>query len=325
MLRWAGFYQALQQEPSQPHPIPDFHTGAMPMHCFLPVLLSLSLLVTTTNGDEHIYIDDCPGNASYTPGSAFQANLDALLSTLPGAAAASSGFAKNATGAAPDQAYGLAQCRGDVNASACRSCLDASVRDVTRGLCRGQKSAMVIYDACQLRYSNASFFGVSDNKSFTVFQCSAQNATQPEQLMRFVAQVGDLLVNLTGKAAYRSPRMFAAAAVQVTPSVKLYGMVQCTRDLAADDCNRCLSSVVPFMPFDCEGKQSVRMFRRSCSARLEVFPFYNAQVVEAAMSPAPAPEGGPVNCGGRHANRSEAMIKVARCMFSLLLAMVLAI
>ncbi|TVU01630.1 hypothetical protein EJB05_52903, partial [Eragrostis curvula] len=173
------------------------------------VLLGLSLLVTTTNGVGygHIYIYDCLGNASYTPGSAFQANRDALLSSLSGAAAASSGFAKNTTGAAPDQAYGLAQCRGDVNASDCRACLDAAVRDVARK-CPGQRSAMVIYEACQLRYSDESFFAVF-NKTFSFYSCDATWGT----LHHFNEPLYHMIVNLTEKAAYGSPRMFAVGAV----------------------------------------------------------------------------------------------------------------
>ncbi|CAN6346353.1 unnamed protein product, partial [Urochloa humidicola] len=54
-------------------------------------------------------------------GSVFEANLDALLSSLhTAAAAASSGFAENATTVTkpPDQAFGLAQCRAEASAPA---------------------------------------------------------------------------------------------------------------------------------------------------------------------------------------------------------------
>ncbi|GJN14794.1 hypothetical protein PR202_gb01655 [Eleusine coracana subsp. coracana] len=294
------------------------------MRSLLPILLvvPLSLLVTTRSGrdePEPIYMD-CPTNTSYTPGSsAFQANLDALLSSLPASAVASSGFATNViTGATPDeQAFGLAQCRADVNASTCRSCLDASVRDVATN-CPGQKSAMFIYDACLLRYSNTSFFGVfdfRDDKSFLVYRCITrrQNATQSPQLEWW--PLSSLLINLTAKAAYRSARRFAAGSVQATPSVTFYGMEQCTRDLADNDCNLCLSRFLPFMPYDCDRTQGVRMFHRSCSVRVEAYPFYSAQAVEAAMAPVvPAPPGGEPPVGSasrRQGNHFEAMGKVA--------------
>ena len=102
-------------------------------------LLPLLLLVAAANAGDPGYTD-CPSDTNYTRGGVFQANLDALLHSLPRAAGAASGFATNTTGAAaaaPDWAYGLAQCRADVNASDCLACLDASVRDVA-SVCPGQ-------------------------------------------------------------------------------------------------------------------------------------------------------------------------------------------
>jgi len=258
----------------------------------LPILfLSSSLLLATTNAADPWYTD-CPSNTNYTRGSAFQANLDALLSSLPGAAAASSGFADNVTGAAPDQAYGLAQCRGDVNASACLACLDGSARHMA-ATCPGQKGAMLIYDECLLRHSNESFFGAADT-SARLWAWNAQNATQPEE---FRSRLGALMGNLTARAAFASPRMFAAGETALTPFVNIFGMVQCTRDLADDDCNRCLASAVAFIPNCCDGKQGGRVIYRTCSIRFEVYPFYNVQAAQEAMSPAaaPVPGGGLIN------------------------------
>jgi hypothetical protein len=259
------------------------------MHSLLPILLCSFLLASVANADNPFYTG-CPNNTNYTRGSAFQANLNALLASLPSAAAASAGFATNTTGTAPDQAYGLAQCRADVNASDCGACLDGSTRDMAR-VCPGQKSAMLIYDACQLRHSNASFFGAVD-ASVVVWQPNAQNATQQEQ---FTTRLGALMGSVTEKAAYASPRRFAVGSAAVTPFVNVYGMAQCTRDLAGDDCNRCLVGAVSFIPTCCDGRQGARIVYPSCSIRFEVYPFYDAQAADAAMSPAPAPGAGSVN------------------------------
>ncbi|TVU19988.1 hypothetical protein EJB05_36174, partial [Eragrostis curvula] len=114
------------------------------MGSLLILLCSLILIAPANAGEILIY---CPSDTNYTRGSAFQVNLDVLFSSIPGAAAASSGFAENVTGAAPDQVYGLAQCRADVNASDCRACLEATARGVATR-CPGQKSAMLIYESC---------------------------------------------------------------------------------------------------------------------------------------------------------------------------------
>jgi hypothetical protein len=275
-------------------PLPSPGLGAMWSLLPLLLFLSSSLLAATTVAYD-LWYTECASNTNYTRGGAFQANLDALLSSLPAAAAASSGFADNFTGAAPDQAYGLAQCRGDVNASTCLACLDGAARHMA-ATCPGQKDAMLIYDECLLRHSNASFLGAAD-ASVRFCAWNPQNATQPEE---FRTRLGALMGNLTARAAFASPRMFAAGKAAVSPFANVYGMAQCTRDLADDDCNRCLDGVVAFIPNCCDGKQGGRVIARSCSIRFEVYSFYDALGAQEAMSPAaaPVPGGGPTNGSG---------------------------
>ncbi|KAF8719397.1 hypothetical protein HU200_024107 [Digitaria exilis] len=229
----------------------------------------------------------CPDDINYTPGSAFQANLDVLLSSLPNAAAASpAGFATNAIGSSPDQAYGLAQCRGDISASDCRACLNDSAHRVANE-CPGKRSSVLIYEGCFLRYSSSNFSGEVD-MSGPVALVNTQNATQAEL---FMAQLGSLMHNLTTKAAYGSPRMFAVGSAAVTPFASIYGMAQCTRDLGDDDCSSCLLNAVTTIPNCCSGKIGGQVIYPSCSIRFEIQRFYNLQAAEAAMSPAPAPGG----------------------------------
>ncbi|KAF8719401.1 hypothetical protein HU200_024112 [Digitaria exilis] len=296
------------------------------MHGLLPLVLicssSLVLLAATTNADDILryYItSDCPDDMNYTRGGAFQANLDALLSSLP-AAASSTGFAVNVTGAAPDQAFGLAQCRGDVSAADCRSCLNYSATEMASA-CPGQKSAVLIYEGCLLRYSNASFFGVADTRSES-YVCSSWAARAD-----FSSPLGTLMSDLAEKA-YGSPRMFAVGAVNHTAYEKMYGMARCTRDLDRDDCHSCLAKAVRMIPDTCPGKSGGRIFYWSCSIRYEVGPFYNIQAAEAAMSPAPAPapgSGGPLinkGAGSSHMVRNTALLVSIPVAITLLLLLV---
>uniref|UniRef100_A0ACD5X5D5 Uncharacterized protein n=1 Tax=Avena sativa TaxID=4498 RepID=A0ACD5X5D5_AVESA len=190
----------------------------------------------------------------------------------------------NTTGAAPDRAYGLAQCRADVTASDCLTCLNTTVQDMA-SLCPGQKNAMIYYEECLLRHANASFFGVADTSSVK-YWWNPQNATQPE---RFMSLLGPLMGNLTERAAYASPRLFAADTADVSSFDRIYGMAQCTRDLDNDDCNSCLVIAVSRIPTCCDGKQGGRVIFPTCFIRFEVYPFFNSQAAEAAMSPAPPP------------------------------------
>ncbi|KAF8715930.1 hypothetical protein HU200_026894 [Digitaria exilis] len=293
--------------------------GAMHRLLLLPTLLlcSLLLLVPTTTADA----TSCPSNANYTRGSAFQANLDALLSSLPAAAAASSsGFAENTTGAtAPNQVYGLGQCRADVNASVCRTCLDALVQGMTgAAMCSFHDS-----DECLLRYSNASFFGELDATLLYVMW-SPYNSTDPEE---FTARLNALMANLTTKAAYGSPTMFAVGSVAAPapPAVNIYGMAQCTRDLDGDDCSQCLINAVNYIPNCCSRKQGGRVIARSCSIRFEVYRFYNAQAAEAAMSPASAPAGagGGSSNGSKHTARTALLVSIPVAVTLLLVVLLL--
>ncbi|OEL30083.1 Cysteine-rich receptor-like protein kinase 25 [Dichanthelium oligosanthes] len=329
MLRSEG---SILQCSRQPPFTPSRDREPPAMSSLLPVLLLCSFLLVATTCADYPYLTNCPSNTNYTRGSPFQANLDALLSSLPAVAAASSGFAENVTGSAPDKAYGLAQCRADLNALDCRACLDGSARDMA-AKCPGQKSAMFIYDGCLLRHSNASFFGVADT---SVGRCTwkMQDATQPEE---FRTRLGALMSNLTARAAYASPRMFAAGETGLTPFMNIFGMAQCTRDLAADDCNSCLARAVAGIPSCCDGQQGGRVIFRTCSIRFEVYPFYNAQAAEAAMSPAqaPAPGGGSVNgsdhnsgpagsSGSNHTVTTALLLSISVAVALLVLALVAA-
>uniref|UniRef100_A0A453SMW7 Gnk2-homologous domain-containing protein n=1 Tax=Aegilops tauschii subsp. strangulata TaxID=200361 RepID=A0A453SMW7_AEGTS len=98
--------------------------GLRVMRSLSPLYSLLLLLTGAAMAAADPWSTDCPSDTNYTRGGVFQANLDAFLSFLPAAASDASGLAENTTGTAPDEAYGLAHCRADVNASECRSCLD---------------------------------------------------------------------------------------------------------------------------------------------------------------------------------------------------------
>ncbi|KAM3390920.1 hypothetical protein ACQJBY_012504 [Aegilops geniculata] len=266
-----------------------------PPRALLPLLLLL--LVAAAHAGDPSY-SECPRNVNYTRGRGgvlqFQANLDSLLSSLPAAAAgATSGFATNATGAAPDRAYGLAQCRADVTASDCLACLNASARDMA-GKCPGRRNSMLVHDTCLLRHASASFFGAADT-SRVKYRWDPQNATQPERL---ASLLGPLMRSLTERAAYASPRMFAVGTVDVTSSGRIYGMAQCTRDLGKDDCYSCLVTAVSRIPTCCAGKRGGQVIFRTCSIRFEVYPFFSTSS-EAAMLGTPPPPPPPPQPAGQ--------------------------
>ena len=95
----------------------------------------------------------------YTTNNTYEASLELLDATLPRKAASSRAlFATATTGSVPDVVHGLAQCRGDVDAS---TFLTGALEDA-RQLCIYGKDAAVYYNRCVLRYSNQDFILDSD-------------------------------------------------------------------------------------------------------------------------------------------------------------------
>lgn len=56
-------------------------------------------------------------------------------------------------------------------------------------------------------------------------------------------------------------------------SKKLYGMVQCTRDLSCNNCFKCLDSIIAELPSCCiNGKVGGKVGAESCNIRYEMYP-----------------------------------------------------
>jgi hypothetical protein len=134
--------------------------GAPPLpllaHRYATVAVTLAFLLLPPPSAVAALPPDCDGN-SYAANSAFQANLNLLAAALPvNASASPAGFATAAVGTVPDQANGLALCRGDTNASTCAACVAAAFRDAQQA-CPLNKGAKVYRDACFLRFAARRF------------------------------------------------------------------------------------------------------------------------------------------------------------------------
>ncbi|CAA6668742.1 unnamed protein product [Spirodela intermedia] len=197
----------------------------------------------------------CNRERNYTDNSTYQANLASLISSLSSSAPAT-GFANGTAGEVPDRVYGLAICRGDVDANKCRDCLSRVIQDAAAG-CPRNKGATIFYQLCHLRYSDQYFFGSSTGMELSTI----------------------VLKNV-------SDRRFAAASVDFTNFEKIYAYVQCTKDLAPDSCNDCLRNEISAIPQCCNASNGARVFGGSCDIRYGVDPFYNAA---AAADPPPPP------------------------------------
>ena len=228
----------------------------------------------------------CNRERNFTANSIFQTNLNSLIASLA-ASSPDTGFASTTIGEFPDRIFGLAICRGDLNADGCRSCLANSTRDAA-AQCPGNRAAIIFYELCQFRYSDKNFFGSPTGPEFYMW-----NHNNVSDVSTFNRLLGSLLNNLTVRAASWK-RMFAAGSVDFNDFQKVYALVQCTRDLSPETCNACLRDLIANIPLCCAGKQGGRVIGGSCYVRYEMFPFYNAL---AAVDPPPsaAPASSPNN------------------------------
>ncbi|CAA0835943.1 Cysteine-rich receptor-like protein kinase 29 [Striga hermonthica] len=273
----------------------------------------------------------CYNNGNYTVNSTYAANLNAVLSSIPGNIDVASGFYNASAGRAPDRAYATALCRGDAQPEICRGCIRNLTTDLLSA-CPYQRQAIEWAEFCILRYSNESLIGTPPQSRPAVFMWNTQNATNPA---RFMEDLRALLDGLRDRAAGGGPRRKVAAAnVTATDFQTIFAMVQCTPDLTADDCSSCLINAAQDIPGCCDRRRGGRVWWPSCTIRYETEPFYNLtrlQELEPAP-PSPAPLSPPPSVvvpqqppppgtsGGNNSTTRTVIIVVVSVAASLILA-----
>ena len=185
-------------------------------------------------------------------------------------AAPPTGFGKSSVGQNSDQVNGLALCRGDVSNTDCKSCITESSSEI-RKRCPDNKAAIIWYDYCLLKYSNADFFGQVDYQNM-FYMWNVKDVSDPSS---FNQKTKELLSNLADQA-FTDTKMYATGEVELEESKKLFGLTQCTRDLSSSDCKKCLDDGISRLPNCCDGKEGGRVVSGSCNIRYEIYPFVNS-------------------------------------------------
>ncbi|KAH9688774.1 cysteine-rich receptor-like protein kinase 10 [Citrus sinensis] len=266
----------------------------MNMQVIFVFVTALSLQISLTRADDkptYIY-HNCP-STNFTPNSAYQSNLNLLLSTLRSNATRGSsdkfskGFYNTTAGHEPNKVYGLFLCRGDLGTENCQSCVNFATSE-TAQLCPFGKEYIIGYEECLLRYSNISFFSAVDT-SFRLSQWNAENSPG-----RLFDQLVWNLMNEAVNQALSTTKMFTTVKKNYTASQTLYSLVQCTPDLSRDDCSRCLRLAISPLDGCCSIKIGGRVRYPSCNFRYELYQFYNdtsiGTLLPAVFSP-PSPGG----------------------------------
>ncbi|KAL5195001.1 Cysteine-rich receptor-like protein kinase 25 [Glycine soja] len=247
----------------------------------------LSFLIFPTKAAPIYSYHACTNSSKYQPNSTFQTNLNLLLSSLSSNATQGVHFYKTAVGSeTPNAVKGLFLCRGDTLATVCHDCVNAAAEDLTRR-CPVEKEAIIWYDVCMVRYSNQNYL----NNIVPAVDMSDSKSVAGADLDRFNEVLAGLLNALATKAANSEDEKFETGEVNLTSSVTLYGLVQCTPELSLFDCNMCFRSAIASVPNCCDGKQGARVLLPGCNIRYQVYPFYNSTKILATPVVKSSPSG----------------------------------
>lgn len=229
-------------------------------------ILTIALLFQVTIGVNPV-LHFCSSSKNFTSTSPFKRNLNRLLNDLA-VKTPPSGFSLSPVGQTNGRSalFGLANCRGDINKEECAACVADAATDI-RQLCPNNREGLIWFDTCFLKYSDFHFFGQID-VNHDLLLPSVGNSSES-----FFHSVTTLLSKLSQEASL-APKLFAAGETNLESSGKLFGLVECTRDLSSVDCKNCIDATIAVLPEANVGSGG-RILGGSCNIRYELFPFFN--------------------------------------------------
>ncbi|TVU40131.1 hypothetical protein EJB05_13581, partial [Eragrostis curvula] len=222
---------------------------------------------------------DCSTSASAsTHGASFEANLFRFQKAIEDMLVPNAGFlnATFAGGDAKDTVYGLATCLADAERADCVVCLAGAAADLPRTRCSCHRELVLWYEHCLVRFDNVSFFGAADTSPARRFAVpNPSNFSDQARLRAARTRLADRLVARAAEvdAATWSPGRFAFDDEVVDANVTLHGLAQCTQDLPAAECGRCLASHMSWLAGCCADMDGVRLNGPSCYLRFEFMGF----------------------------------------------------
>ncbi|BAF30255.1 L-type lectin-domain containing receptor kinase IX.1 [Oryza sativa Japonica Group] len=231
------------------------------------------------------FAPSCSTAGNYTGDSQYKKNLDQLFTTLSAGAIAGDWFNTSSVGTGADQVFGLIMCYADRNSTQCQECLAGAPAGIVQ-VCPGSRTADANYDACLLRYSDKSFFSeltygadptIAWNVYFTPFvdNMTTMNDTRRRLMSQLAERAGDTKLRLdNGSLPYADSKLGTSA---------LYGLAQCTRDLAASECRRCLSGYVDDLSNTFPNNSGGAIKGYSCYLRYHLWP------IDITLPPPPLP------------------------------------
>ncbi|TVU15055.1 hypothetical protein EJB05_38557, partial [Eragrostis curvula] len=222
--------------------------------------------VAETAADTFVYAGCSPSR--YQPGSPFEGNLKSLLTSISNAApnAGYNSFtsgANNATGSGGSStpaAYGLYQCRGDLDNGDCASCVRSCLAQLDQ-VCPAAYAASLQLEACYVRYDSSAFAGQLDT-AMVYRKCSTSTGTDGG----FLKGRDAVLADLQQAGSNNGYKVSSAGDVQ--------GVAQCLGDLAAADCATCLGQAVGQLKGTCGTALAADVYLAQCYVRYWANGYY---------------------------------------------------
>ncbi|GLJ19712.1 hypothetical protein SUGI_0357150 [Cryptomeria japonica] len=202
----------------------------------------------------------CDDSSNFTDGSTYSTNLNLVINDLFHNAPQSLGFNTSSHGQSPNKVYGLLQCTGNISAERCSNCV--------------LEANSSIHQRCPNKIDTSGggtiFSGVEINSDWEAFESTAIS----------------LLSTLSDKAYISANKGFSVGVANYSASEKLYGLVQCWRDISVQDCKTCLVTAREELKGCCYRKPGVQVPLGSCKVKYDTNPFFDS-----AESPSTSPEG----------------------------------
>ncbi|KAK7405574.1 hypothetical protein VNO78_07007 [Psophocarpus tetragonolobus] len=235
---------------------------------FILLLLSFKSLDTKAQSPNYMG-DDCHNTTQKSLSSAYQTNLNSILSWLSTDAATSKGYNHSIFGNnASDAVYGLYDCRGDIVGYFCQFCVSTAVRELLQR-CPNRASGFIWYDFCMLKYSNENFFG-----NVTVYPTWHVAGTKEVSSAKEIQKGQDFMRSLIRKATVETNQLFYMDGFNLSYTQKRYGLVQCSRDLTNQGCRQCLETMLAQISKCCEQKLGWFAGSASCLIKYDEYRFY---------------------------------------------------
>eukprot|EP00253_Pinus_taeda_P026092 PITA_26092 len=244
------------------------------------VVVNMALHGQICNAETKTAAYSCRDRSEYTEGSTFESNLNIVFDRLV-QGAMQTGFNISVYGQSPDKVYALLQCREDMTVDQCYNCSQYATYMLKQN-CSHVTGGSIWTFQCFLRYENYNFIGKMDKSLGYIYSEVFTGDTGVDiPNKNFQADVKDFLIKLSAEAALETKR--SALTTTDSSSQKIYGLVQCTRDISSKDCTTCLSYAIDVIikssVYPSSVYAGVRYWIQSCIVRYEIYLFFNGSVL----------------------------------------------